>query len=147
MAEKFRLCQAIYSSHHSGSHQIDYYKIYSAIGKPSALPVYHLPAILPHRPETSDMPHGFSVRSFTEAVASYTHARFQEERVKQLSAMNKNSAATGSSHIQDMSSAVIPPIGLAVPMVAECDRLAEMLATAFLNPGEPRLCCHVDFTE
>jgi len=38
-----------------------------------------------------------------------------------------------------MSGAVIPPLGISVTMVAECDWLAKMLATAFLNPGEPRL--------
>ena len=74
-----------------------------------------------------------------KAVASYTHARFEEELKMQLSATNQTSAATGSSRLQDMSCAVIPPIGISVSMVAECDQLAKMLATTFLNPGEPRL--------
>src|SRR5882762_11003511 len=95
--------------------------------------------MLPHRPDTSETLQFCSIRSFTEALASYTHARFEEERVKQLSAKNQTSATTESSHIQDMDCAVIPPIKLSIPMVAECDWLAEMLATAFLDPGEPRL--------
>src|SRR5882762_1931600 len=95
--------------------------------------------MLPHRPDTSETLQFHSIRSFTEALASYTHAQFEEERVKQLSVKNQTSATTESSHIQDMGCAVIPPIGLSIPLVAECDQLAEMLTTAFLNPGEPRL--------
>jgi hypothetical protein len=71
-----------------------------------------------------------SVNEFTDTIATYMQRRFLEELSK-IKPINENIA----SRHPPMTSPVIPPISISVPLVFECDRIAEMLAKALCNPG------------
>jgi hypothetical protein len=69
----------------------------------------------------------YSVRKFTEAVAAYMQRRFHEERLK-------NTPGTEDATQFEIMGMTLPPITQIVPLVVECDQLAQMLAKVFVHP-------------
>jgi hypothetical protein len=72
----------------------------------------------------------YSVREFTKAAAAYMQRRFHEERLKNIS-------GTEDASQLGIMGMTLMPITLPIPLVVECDQLAQMLAKAFYSPCKP----------